>query len=580
MLNPVAKWRHLVVALTVIATPVLVAVGLVGGGRYPERFDAKQVVVWPVGGDAVRVREVVDQDFGSNKRHGYQRLIPTDGGTPTDIVASSPDAPDDLDVTNYGYEVRVRLGDPGKTIDGQHRYILEYTLPEVQLSAGVLKLDIIGQGETFETGRFEVVLVGFELTDTACHVGPYGTVGGCTLTETAGEYRVVFEPLAPGDAITVEGRIQSFTPLTDPAVAIPALPQRRERAPLPLAAGTAALGTAAAVGAFLYARRRGRNEVAGSGAADAAYAGKGTGTFQVGETRKVSDADLAEMATIEFAPPEGLHPWEGAMLLRERVDADTVGAWFSEQIAHDRLALDTGKKPTLRAGEQLAKAPDKDRVLIETMLAGGDLKLGSYQPKMATLWRVLTVQQKKAAERSGWWSSDSAGEKAKYPPWVTGLAMMLGGLVGVAIWFGFWKDQRVALAGALVIPAVVAGLLYMPMLYTRSATGSAMALRVESFRRFLAASEGNHVQWAWQRGVLRDYSAWAVALDAADTWGAAVQASGIPREEIAVATRPLMVHSYARSFSSAHTAPSSSSGGGFSGGSSGGGFGGGSSGSW
>ena len=45
MLNPVAKWRHLVVALTVIATPVLVAVGLVGGGRYPERFDAKQVVV-------------------------------------------------------------------------------------------------------------------------------------------------------------------------------------------------------------------------------------------------------------------------------------------------------------------------------------------------------------------------------------------------------------------------------------------------------------------------------------------------------------------------------------------------------
>ena len=42
--------------------------------------------------------------------------------------------------------------------------------------------------------------------------------------------------------------------------------------------------------------------------------------------------------------------------------------------------------------------------------------------------------------------------------------------------------------------------------------GSALALRTESFRRFLAASEGRHVQWAWEHGLLREYSAWAVAL--------------------------------------------------------------------
>ena len=67
--------------------------GVLGGGRHDERFDAKQIVVSPVG-DGVRIREVVDQDFGTFNRHGYERVIPNDFGVPTDIVASSPDAPD------------------------------------------------------------------------------------------------------------------------------------------------------------------------------------------------------------------------------------------------------------------------------------------------------------------------------------------------------------------------------------------------------------------------------------------------------------------------------------------------------
>ena len=73
------------------------------------------------------------------------------------------------------------------------------------------------------------------------------------------------------------------------------------------------------------------------------------------------------------------------------------------------------------------------------------------------------------------------------------------------------------------------------------------------------------------------------ALGAADAWNAAILASNVPPPEVSMMTAPLMVHTYAHSFSSAHTAPSQSSGsgGGFSGGGfSGGGGGGGSSGSW
>jgi len=126
---------------------------------------------------------------------------------------------------------------------------------------------------------------------------------------------------------------------------------------------------------------------------------------------------------------------------------------------------------------------------------------------------------------------------------------------------------------------VVAAGAYSSMFPSRTATGSALALRTESFRRFLAASEGKHVEWAWEQGLLREYSAWAVALGAADAWTTAVQSSNIADPQVALAG-PLLVHSAASSFSSARTAPSSSGGGGGGGGGVGGGGGGGSSGSW
>ena len=138
--------------LTAVAgSTVLVAVGLIGSPQRDERFESKQVVVTPAGGDGLRIREVVDVDFGSDERRGYQRLIPNDFGAPVDVVASSPDAPDDVSVVPEGDFTRIRVGDPAVTNTGQHRYVLTYTLPDAQVSTGELALDIIGTDETLAT---------------------------------------------------------------------------------------------------------------------------------------------------------------------------------------------------------------------------------------------------------------------------------------------------------------------------------------------------------------------------------------------------------------------------------------------
>ena len=74
----------------------------------------------------------------------------------------------------------------------------------------------------------------------------------------------------------------------------------------------------------------------------------------------------------------------------------------------------------------------------------------------------------------------------------------------LAATFGGLNDPVSAVAVAVLAVALVSYLVYRTMLPSRTATGSALTLRTESFRRFLEGSEGRHVEWAWDRGVVRN----------------------------------------------------------------------------
>lgn len=568
----------MVVGATALVTPVLAVSGLVGGGTHDERFDAKQVLVTPEGADGVRIREVVDQDFGTHDRHGYERIIPINFGAATDVVASSPDADAAIDVVRLGSDVRIRLGDPDVTTDGQHRYVLSYTLPEARLSTGELALDIIGHDEAFETGRFEVVLVGFELENPTCSVGAFGSRGGCEVIQNGGVYRIVIEPLRPGEGITVGGTILSLNDPTE--VPIPPLPDRRDDNRLPLTLATLGIGAVVGLGGYRLAKRMGRNEVGGSGPADAAFAAPGM------PTRLVADADLDAMVTTEFVPPTGVRPWQGAMLLNEQVDTTSVSAWFSDQIAQEYIVLEGTDPQVLRGGPKLASAPAEVQERIGSLIEGdGEMVLGTYHPSLATLWSEIRAEQREAAVSSGWWTKHPPGTSASFPAGLVLAVFVIGAATGFAVWKGLAASFLVALGLAVVIPAVMVAVSYSRLLPVRSAAGTAVALRVESFRRFLEASEGKHVDWAWSQGLLREYSAWAVALGAADAWGRAVGQSAVPPADLTMSTMPLLMYTSMGNWSQTMSQPSQSSGSGggfsgFSGGFSGGGGGGGSSGSW
>lgn len=601
MLRKVTPWRHFIVGASVAGVTVLVGVGVIGAGDdgvfRPEHFDAKQITVRPQGDDGVRIREVVDIDFGRTERRGYQRIIPDDFGDATAVTASSPTANEELNVSAVGSNTRIRVGNPDITFTGQHRYVVEYTLPEARISSGVLSLDIIGTSETNRTDRFEVVLTGFELEDTTCDTGPFGTFGGCDLVaDGEGRYVAVIEPLEPGEGITVGGVITGFV---EPAVpAIPAEPDPVPTGWRPLGWLMLVLGGAAAFGVYWACRWYGSNEVVSGGAAEAAFGA--LPPPQPGEpvadvpTHRVPDARLGELATIEFVPPRGIEPWQGAAVLFERLGDDAVSAWFSEMVAREAITLrENGELLLIEPGSNTARLSEVDQKHLKQLFRYTDsIKLGTYSKSFTSTWKKIGDEQERFVKHSGWWtrggpssSRFDAGDLVFliFPVFVL-IGFLANGLEAIGTGVGqFLANPIAALVVGVLFVAVTALLAYRVMLPGRSATGSALALRTESFRRFLEASEGQHVDWAWKHGLLREYSAWAVALGAADAWKRAVESSNIPHPEIAL-RGPLLVHTSAGEFRTAHTPPSSSGsggGGGFSaGGGVGGGGGGGSSGSW
>ncbi|MEO7370802.1 MAG: hypothetical protein ABIZ69_08070 [Ilumatobacteraceae bacterium] len=594
MLGKIGVWRHVVAAAAVGGTALLAATGVIGRGNDPERFDSKVVTVEPSGTDGVRIREVVDEDFGSEDRHGYERIIPTDFGVPSDIEAYSPDANADVNRDSLGSDLRIRLGDPNTTVTGQHRYVMSYTLPAAQLSTGKLALDIIGTDETLETTRFEVVVVGMTLANTTCNVGGPRAVGGCTLAKDGDLYRTVISPLKAGDGITIGGTVTGTAVTAAPAD--PAIPVRRaaEKRGL-LALATIPLGLATAGAVYFSARRRGRNEVFAGGAADAAYGSlpgpTGDARRQADDVRMVPDDKMFELATIEFVPPKGIDPWQGAVLLSERFDRTTVAAWVSGLVAKDAITLTQDDGLVIGRGPKHDQLDPDTKALVDQMLDYKDeLKLGTYNANFGQAWGRVWELERKGIADSGWWkrlppgSARQGGAATKFIGFMVVAFFVFGAGSLITALLGAFRGRVAALTFAVVVPFIFAHFLYSVLLPARSATGSALALRAESFRRFLAASEGKHVDWAWKQGLLREYSAWAVALGAADAWGRALAASNVPAPEMSLAS-PIWLYSMGPSFETTRSAPTQSSSGGssfsgFSGGSVGGGGGGGSSGSW
>jgi hypothetical protein len=293
--------RHLAVGVFALGSAGLAGTGLIGSGHY-EHFAAKEIVVTPALSGGLRIREVIDYDMARTQRHGYFRNVDNDFGVPLEVSASSPDAPDDLNVSQVGNQTKLRIGNPSTTVSGRHRYVLNYTLPDAKLSERGLALDVIGTTDTMGTDRVTVYVMGMELDAPKCSVGDAGDSGGCTLEKVSGGYQAVVENLGPNKGITIGGtprNVQSVTLSSAPDA--PVQPKKENH--LPLALGMGAVNTGLASLLFASARRRGRNEVY-AGSAPLAATGGSRGCPPGDERQDWFPTPRCH----RWQPPSSLHP--------------------------------------------------------------------------------------------------------------------------------------------------------------------------------------------------------------------------------------------------------------------------------
>jgi hypothetical protein len=559
----------------------IAAIGAVANN--PERIDRMWTAASVNADHSTTIHEVIDYNFGNaSERHGLLRNVP-DMPLDAPLQVSSPDAPAGINsITPYTFGdgtpgAQIRIGDATKIVHGRHRYLLDYPLTTVD-DGTTVNWHAVGAGWVVPIEETDVHLVApFTFVDPTCET----TQGNhaCTVRQVEPGHLVVhFGKLGVEQGLTVKANHGA------PLAAAPAIPASPATAPKDKGAGVAlpteVAGASALVAALAMSRlvrRAGRERVAaGTTAASAAY-----GDPTTGEETRVDITKLADLATTEFAPPEGITAPEGGVILNEQVQQDSKVAWLLEAANAGTIRIDEEHG---KATKLVRTAPGEGSVKSVLDTAFGpreEVPLGKYDSIFASGWTELGALLELWKVQSGLWDPRGDRRRVKYILLgVLGLIVGGVGLAGAGALAGRWGSSWVTLVAVsgVIGGAAFAAILRSWELRVRTAKGTGLWLRVESFRRFLHASEAQHAEDAARRGVLREYTAWAVAVGEVDHWAKAVKkATSIPPDTAGL-HYAYLAPSLISSTSHTSTAPSSSGGGG--GGTGGGGGGGGGGGSW
>ena len=113
-------------------------------------------------------------------------------------MSASAGTPDDVQLSDEGSFRRIRIGDPNRTITGEHTYTIDYTVAGAPISFpdhDELFWDAIGHQWTvpIETASVRVDAPA-DITKVACFAGPEGSTLPCAEASASGSTAVFGTP--------------------------------------------------------------------------------------------------------------------------------------------------------------------------------------------------------------------------------------------------------------------------------------------------------------------------------------------------------------------------------------------------
>jgi uncharacterized membrane protein YgcG len=591
--------------LLVVGAVVAAAVLGTAAAATADQIPAFDIVIRVQSDGSMLITETIEYTFDAGEHHGIYRDVATrrpyddvdDRVTPvSDVSASAPDVPDDVDVEQEGAVTRIRIGDPDVTVSGTHTYTVSYRVDGAM--NGFEDHDELYWNATgdawvaaIDATTVRVVMPG-RITRVACYQGPTGSTEPCgravakgaTARFTAGRL------LYPGEGLT-------FVVAVPKGVVAEPVPILEERWSFGrrFAVTSSSVGLAAAVlvlAGFWVIRsfvRSGRDRRYRGSQIDQVM-GSATGEE---EAVPVGDADTS--GPVEFAPPGDLRPAYMGLLLEERVRTLHVTATIVDLAVRGYLHINEVDGGFLRKHDwELVQGtpPDEhvpryERILLDGLFAGrSTVRVSELRNTFAPTLKSVEEAVAKDGMTQRWFVENPDDVRGR---WSQRAVLVI--VLGVVATFLLARYTHLAIAGLAVILAGVVLAVTAGRMPSRTAKGTAFTRRIRGFRTVVETADRYLATWAEQEHVFTRYLAYAVLFGVTDRWAKAFAQIGV-QDDVATfytGTRPFVMGDFSHAIDgfavttggTLSSTPGSSGSSGFGGGGfSGGGGGGGGGGSW
>ncbi len=518
--------------LLALATPWATSTA---GAQLGERITSYDVELTVEDDGALLVREVIVYDFGGNARRGIQRFIPVrfrfddrfDRRYPIDVldVTTSPGAPDQTQVTTEADNLLIRIGDPNRTITGQHTYEITYRVAGAMNGFDdhdELFWNVIGGQWDVPIDQVDVdVSMPGAITEVACFEGPFGSTLPCDSADVSGQDTTFSaSSLGPRESMTVVVGIPTGVVPTPEPILDERWSAARAFALTPVSGGAAGLLAVAAIGAVVaLGWKHGRDRRYVGGEVDIAFGN------DTGESEPVPLGGGAP-SPVEFVPPDGLRPGQIGTLVDEVAHPLDVTATIVDLAVRGYLRIEEVEEAGwFGKGDWLlvelpkggADLHEYERTLLVSIFEDGpeillsDLK-GTFSRHLAQVQSELYDD----AVQSGWFITRPDHIRQL---WVgIGAVTIVVGLVLTAAAAAFTTF------GLVPIPIVLAGILLcanarrMPH---RTPKGTGVLRRANGFRIFIDQSEKERARFAERAHLFSEYLPYAIVFGATDKWARA-----------------------------------------------------------
>jgi predicted membrane protein DUF2207 len=592
----------------VLVLGVVSAVGLAPAqarAQTGERIRSYRVAIAIDRSGVLDIAETIDYVFGAGEHHGIYRDIPErlgyddadDRVYPIDVVSvhATGGASSQYAIEHEGAMFRIRIGDPDRTVDGEHTYTIEYRVRGA-LNAFAdhdeLYWNAIGADWDVPIDAARVVVTApAAIQRTACFAGLSGSTSGCLRSSIDGSTATFAQKgMWPYQAFTIVVALPKGAIVPAPA---PILQERwslaRAFTVTPVTGALFAFLLVLAVGLFVrMAWRTGRDRRFAAGQVDVVMGAP------AGTPERAVPLFESGGAPVEFAPPEAMRPGQIGTLMDEVANPLDVTATIVDLAVRKYLVIEEIPRHGLfgRADWRLKqlRAPGDDllpyeRRLLDGVFEDGDeVRLSSLKTRFVQ--RLHTVQDAlyDDAVARGWFVGRPDRVRQRWTGIGVGILVVGGALEFAAV---RWTEL-----GLIPLPVVLFGLLVaigahaMPR---RTPKGTGLVRRVHGFRTVIATAETHMSRWAEQENVFTRYLPYAIVFGLTDKWAKAFAGLATPPDTTwYVSSRPFVYADFGHAMGGFSTVaagtiastPGGSGGSGFGGGGAGGGGGGGGGGSW